>query len=131
MNFNTKKIVACTLSNPISPFELYKRNNQEQLPGGLFESSKQLQVIMHDFTVVMHGRANWRQILQINTAKGIKDILTNFILIDEQDFKGARLKHSLEELSLNNLPEKLVELGFNANKFCNYTAEMLKTLCNA
>eukprot|EP00957_Ditylum_brightwellii_P111674 8518031-Ditylum_brightwellii.AAC.1 len=100
---------------------------------------------MHDFTVVMLGRANWMQTLQINTAKGTKDILTNFILIDEQDLKRPRLKLSLKEsttaknicimltyqLDLNNLPEKLVELGFNVNKFCDYTDEMLKTLCNS
>eukprot|EP00957_Ditylum_brightwellii_P208398 15357232-Ditylum_brightwellii.AAC.1 len=87
---------------------------------------------------MMHDRENWRQIIHINTAKDVKDILTNLILIDEQDLKGARLKCYQEEataaknityqLSLNNLPENLTELGFDVDKFCNYAAERLKTL---
>eukprot|EP00957_Ditylum_brightwellii_P096372 7339353-Ditylum_brightwellii.AAC.2 len=40
----------------------------------------------------MYGQAHWKQILQINTTEGIKDILTIFMLIDEDDLKGARLK---------------------------------------
>eukprot|EP00957_Ditylum_brightwellii_P062355 4731419-Ditylum_brightwellii.AAC.1 len=32
--------------------------------------------------------------------------------------------------SLDNLPEKLGELGFNINMFCYYVSEMLKTLCD-
>eukprot|EP00957_Ditylum_brightwellii_P132921 10135895-Ditylum_brightwellii.AAC.1 len=35
------------------------------------------------------------------------------------------------QLSLNNLPEKLCEMKFNINKFCNYSAETLRTLHNA
>eukprot|EP00957_Ditylum_brightwellii_P051488 3903332-Ditylum_brightwellii.AAC.1 len=35
------------------------------------------------------------------------------------------------QLSLNNLLEKLSEMKFNVNKFCNYSAETLKNLCNA
>eukprot|EP00957_Ditylum_brightwellii_P190014 14465998-Ditylum_brightwellii.AAC.1 len=35
------------------------------------------------------------------------------------------------QLNLNNLPEKLGELQFDVNKFCNYAAKTLKTLCNA
>eukprot|EP00957_Ditylum_brightwellii_P180022 13713609-Ditylum_brightwellii.AAC.1 len=35
------------------------------------------------------------------------------------------------QLSLNNLPEKLSEMKFDVNKFCNYSAETLKTLRNA
>eukprot|EP00957_Ditylum_brightwellii_P089385 6806176-Ditylum_brightwellii.AAC.1 len=32
------------------------------------------------------------------------------------------------QLSLNNLLEKLLEMKFNVDKFCNYSAETLKTL---
>eukprot|EP00957_Ditylum_brightwellii_P082444 6268307-Ditylum_brightwellii.AAC.1 len=45
----------------------------------------------------MHGQDHWKQILQINTTEGVKDILTNFMLIDEDDLKGAKLKHSPKE----------------------------------
>eukprot|EP00957_Ditylum_brightwellii_P139440 10627110-Ditylum_brightwellii.AAC.1 len=45
----------------------------------------------------MHGQAHWKQIFQISITESIKDILTNFMLIDENDLKGARLKHSPEE----------------------------------
>eukprot|EP00957_Ditylum_brightwellii_P164170 12499570-Ditylum_brightwellii.AAC.2 len=34
-------------------------------------------------------------------------------------------------LSLNNLLEKLSEMKFNVNMFCNYSAETLKTLHDA
>eukprot|EP00957_Ditylum_brightwellii_P024318 1833864-Ditylum_brightwellii.AAC.1 len=34
------------------------------------------------------------------------------------------------QISLNNLPEKLSEMKFNVDKFCNYSAETLKTLRN-
>eukprot|EP00957_Ditylum_brightwellii_P032984 2500890-Ditylum_brightwellii.AAC.1 len=42
----------------------------------------------------MHRQAYWKQILQINTTEGTEDILTDFMLIDEDDHIGARLKHS-------------------------------------
>eukprot|EP00957_Ditylum_brightwellii_P196265 14953488-Ditylum_brightwellii.AAC.1 len=69
---------------------MYKRNmdNQEKLSGSLFKSSKKLQIFKHDFNIAMHGRAHWRQILLIMTAKGVKDILTNLMLINEADLKG-------------------------------------------
>eukprot|EP00957_Ditylum_brightwellii_P023491 1772306-Ditylum_brightwellii.AAC.1 len=35
------------------------------------------------------------------------------------------------QLSLNNLPEKLSEMKFNVDKFCDYSAETLKTLHDA
>eukprot|EP00957_Ditylum_brightwellii_P149538 11387797-Ditylum_brightwellii.AAC.1 len=35
------------------------------------------------------------------------------------------------QLSLNNLPEKLSEMNFDVDKFCNYSAETLKTLRDA
>eukprot|EP00957_Ditylum_brightwellii_P147632 11242982-Ditylum_brightwellii.AAC.1 len=44
---------------------------------------------------------------------------------------AAELVIRTYQLSLNNLPEKLLEMKFNANKFCNYSAETLKTLHNA
>eukprot|EP00957_Ditylum_brightwellii_P051524 3906517-Ditylum_brightwellii.AAC.2 len=163
---NTKTATNHLPSSSISLYELNKRNqdNQEKLPRGPFKSSKQLQVFRHDFKGAMHRQVHWKQILQINTAEGIKDILTNFMLIDEQDLKWARLKCSPEEataaknicmltttrlmvqlfctgttesvirtyqLNLNNLPEKLEELRFDVNKFCDYAAETLKTLCDA
>eukprot|EP00957_Ditylum_brightwellii_P147940 11264796-Ditylum_brightwellii.AAC.1 len=107
----------------------------------------------------MHGRANRRQILHITTDKGAKNILTHFMLLVNGDLKGARLNHTPEEatvaknmyvalwklfytgtvestictyqLNPNNLPEKLKELGFNIDKFCNYTLETIKTLSDA
>eukprot|EP00957_Ditylum_brightwellii_P184156 14026984-Ditylum_brightwellii.AAC.1 len=57
----------------------------------------QLQVFKHVFKVAMHGQAQWKQIMQTNTTEGIKNILTDFILIDKDDLKGARLKHSPNE----------------------------------
>eukprot|EP00957_Ditylum_brightwellii_P126706 9657477-Ditylum_brightwellii.AAC.1 len=35
------------------------------------------------------------------------------------------------QISLNNLPEKLSEMKYDVDKFCNYSSETLKTLCNA
>eukprot|EP00957_Ditylum_brightwellii_P027943 2111133-Ditylum_brightwellii.AAC.1 len=35
------------------------------------------------------------------------------------------------QLSLNNLPEKLSEMKFDVDKFCDYSAETLKTLHDA
>ena len=171
-------------------FETYKRNmdDQEKLPGGLFESSKQLQIFTHDFKIAMHGRLHWKKILHIMTKSGVKFILTDFMLIDEADLKEAQRKRTQEEstaaknmyialwksfarpiktamqtiaddndtdgpallyhllrqytgtaesvirtyqLSLNNLPEKLAEMKFDVDKFCDYSAETLKTLRDA
>eukprot|EP00957_Ditylum_brightwellii_P128154 9774809-Ditylum_brightwellii.AAC.1 len=102
VNVNTKKAAKNSPSPLITLFELHKYNqdNQEKLPGSLFESSKQLQVFKHDFKVAVYGQVHWRQILQINTAKDTKDILTNFLLIDEQDLKRARLKHSPDKATV-------------------------------
>eukprot|EP00957_Ditylum_brightwellii_P108651 8287205-Ditylum_brightwellii.AAC.1 len=47
----------------------------------------------------MPEQAHWKQILQINTIEGIKDMLANFVLIDEDDLKGARLKCSPDEVT--------------------------------
>eukprot|EP00957_Ditylum_brightwellii_P161466 12293936-Ditylum_brightwellii.AAC.1 len=41
----------------------------------------------------------------------------------------AELVIKTYQQSLNNLPERLKELGFAINKFCNYMSEKLKTLC--
>eukprot|EP00957_Ditylum_brightwellii_P175904 13394578-Ditylum_brightwellii.AAC.1 len=35
------------------------------------------------------------------------------------------------QLSLNNLLEKLLEMKLDVDKFCDYSAETLKTLCDA
>eukprot|EP00957_Ditylum_brightwellii_P145236 11061683-Ditylum_brightwellii.AAC.1 len=72
-------------------------DDQEKLPGGLFESSKQLQIFKHDFKIAMHGGLHWKKILHIMTKFGVKFILTNFMLIDEADLKEARRKCSQEE----------------------------------
>eukprot|EP00957_Ditylum_brightwellii_P114934 8765492-Ditylum_brightwellii.AAC.1 len=71
VNFNTKKAAKNLPSSSITLYELHKCNqdDQEKLPRGFFESSKQLQVFKNYFKVAMHGQAHWRQILQINTAK--------------------------------------------------------------
>eukprot|EP00957_Ditylum_brightwellii_P033997 2574792-Ditylum_brightwellii.AAC.1 len=42
----------------------------------------------------------------------------------------AKLVIRTYQLSLNNLLEKLLEIKFDIDKFCNYSAETLKTLCN-
>eukprot|EP00957_Ditylum_brightwellii_P089211 6793943-Ditylum_brightwellii.AAC.1 len=187
---NTKKADKHLPSSLISLFDLHKHNqdNQEKLLGGPFESSKQLYIFKHGFKVAMHVQAHWKQIIRISTAEGIKDILTNFMLIDENNLKGTRLKRSPEEataakniyivlwksfacpiktamqiyannnkidgpallchllrqytgtaesvirtyqLNLNNLTDKIEELGFDVDKFCNYTAKTLKTLHDA
>eukprot|EP00957_Ditylum_brightwellii_P143304 10917901-Ditylum_brightwellii.AAC.1 len=69
-----------SVSSSRSLCEAHKRNmdDQEKLPGGLFESYKQIQIFKHNFKVTMHRRSHWHQILKINTAKGVKDVLTNF-----------------------------------------------------
>eukprot|EP00957_Ditylum_brightwellii_P111181 8477618-Ditylum_brightwellii.AAC.1 len=66
--------MASVLSSKYS-YKTHKRNmgNQEKLPGGLFESAKQIQIFKHDFKLAMHRRSHWHQILKINTAKGVKD----------------------------------------------------------
>eukprot|EP00957_Ditylum_brightwellii_P192901 14687545-Ditylum_brightwellii.AAC.1 len=70
-----------SVSSSKSSYKSYKRNmdNQDKLSSGLFESAKQIQIFKHNFKVAMHGRSNWCQILKINTSKGVKDILTNFM----------------------------------------------------
>eukprot|EP00957_Ditylum_brightwellii_P077783 5910947-Ditylum_brightwellii.AAC.1 len=35
-----------------------------------------------------------------------------------------------QQLRLNNLSNKLGDLKFDVNKFCDYAAKMLKTLCD-
>eukprot|EP00957_Ditylum_brightwellii_P135616 10341218-Ditylum_brightwellii.AAC.2 len=65
---------------------------QEKLPGGLFKSAKQIQIFKHNFKVAMHGKFHWHQILKINTAKGVTYVLTNFMLIEEDNLKGACIK---------------------------------------
>eukprot|EP00957_Ditylum_brightwellii_P047418 3601864-Ditylum_brightwellii.AAC.2 len=79
-----------------SSYKTYKRNmdNQDKIPSGLFESAKQIQIFKHNFKVGMHERSNWHQIIKINTSKGVKDILTNFMLIEEDDLKGACIKRT-------------------------------------
>eukprot|EP00957_Ditylum_brightwellii_P171022 13019055-Ditylum_brightwellii.AAC.1 len=69
-------------------------DNQEKLSSGLFESAKQTQIFKHDFKVTMHGRSNWHQIFKTNASKGVKDILTNFMLIEEDNLKGACIKQT-------------------------------------
>eukprot|EP00957_Ditylum_brightwellii_P068999 5237452-Ditylum_brightwellii.AAC.1 len=64
-------------------------DNQDKIPGGLFESAKQTQIFKHNFKVMMHGRSNWCQILKINKTKGVRAILTDFMLIEEDNLKEA------------------------------------------
>eukprot|EP00957_Ditylum_brightwellii_P012187 920877-Ditylum_brightwellii.AAC.1 len=59
-----------------------------------FESAKKIQIFKHDFKVAMHRRSNWHQILKISTSKGVKDVLTNFMLIGEDNLKGICIKRS-------------------------------------
>eukprot|EP00957_Ditylum_brightwellii_P074034 5625416-Ditylum_brightwellii.AAC.1 len=94
-------------------YKVHKRNmdDQDKLLGGLFTSAKQIQIFKHNFKVVMHGRSNWHQIHKINTAKGVKDILTNFMLIKEDNLKGACIKRTSYEkvVALN------IQLQMNTN----------------
>eukprot|EP00957_Ditylum_brightwellii_P028122 2123149-Ditylum_brightwellii.AAC.1 len=98
ININTKKYhptaSLASASSSKTLYETYKRNidNQDKLPCGLFESAKQIQIFKHNFKVAMHGRSNLCQILKVNTTKGIRDILTSFILIEEDNLKGACIK---------------------------------------
>eukprot|EP00957_Ditylum_brightwellii_P108369 8267148-Ditylum_brightwellii.AAC.1 len=103
INLNNKKAaLGASQSNASASstsFKAYKRHmdGQEKLPGGLFESSKQLQIFKQDFKTAMHGRSHWKQILHIMTKFGVKFILTNFMLIGEADLKEVQKKHSPEE----------------------------------
>eukprot|EP00957_Ditylum_brightwellii_P068362 5189651-Ditylum_brightwellii.AAC.2 len=64
INIGTKKYQSTTsmvsVSSSKSSYETYNRNmdNQDKLPGGLFESVKQIQNFKHNFKVAMHGRSN-------------------------------------------------------------------------
>eukprot|EP00957_Ditylum_brightwellii_P149874 11414442-Ditylum_brightwellii.AAC.1 len=82
VNISTKKYQSSTSMASISSskslyktYKTYKRNmdNQDKLPGVLFESAKHIQIFKHDFKVAMHRRSNWCQILKIKTSKGVKD----------------------------------------------------------
>eukprot|EP00957_Ditylum_brightwellii_P029753 2250206-Ditylum_brightwellii.AAC.1 len=48
-----------TMTGKCDDYEQHKRNldNQEKLSGGLFESTKQLQIFKHDFKIATHSRA--------------------------------------------------------------------------
>eukprot|EP00957_Ditylum_brightwellii_P168616 12834402-Ditylum_brightwellii.AAC.1 len=98
LNISTKKYQSTasmvSISSSNSFYKTYKRNidDQDKLPGGLFESAKQIQIIKHDFKVTVHRRYHWRQILKINTSKGVKDVITSFMLIEEDNLKGACIK---------------------------------------
>eukprot|EP00957_Ditylum_brightwellii_P005646 431086-Ditylum_brightwellii.AAC.1 len=95
VNMNNKKAAFSTFQSVSSAsstsFEVYKRHmeNQEKIPGGLFESSKQIQIFKHNFKIAMHGQSHWKQTLHIVTKSGVKFILTNFMRIDEADLKEA------------------------------------------
>eukprot|EP00957_Ditylum_brightwellii_P062963 4778565-Ditylum_brightwellii.AAC.1 len=94
--FNASQSIA---SASITSFEAYKRHmdDQEKLSGGLFESSKQLQIFKHNFKIAMHGQSYWKQILHIVTKSSVKFILTNFMIIDEANLNKAQKKRSPEE----------------------------------
>eukprot|EP00957_Ditylum_brightwellii_P092200 7019323-Ditylum_brightwellii.AAC.1 len=191
INVSYKRTVSNSVSSQsVSFYELYKRKMDDckKLPGGLFESSKQLQLFKHNFKIAMYGQANCHKILHISTYKGVKNILTNFMLLGDENLNRARAKRSPEEATatknmyivlwklfvhqikttmqtitddnkedgpallchllcqymgtaelvirtyqtpLNNLLEKLKELDFDIDAFCDYASEMLKTLKDA
>eukprot|EP00957_Ditylum_brightwellii_P173562 13214712-Ditylum_brightwellii.AAC.1 len=61
VNLNNKKLSAHSVFfTSVTSFEMYKRNmdDQEKLPHGLFESSKQLQFFKHDLNIAMHRRSH-------------------------------------------------------------------------
>eukprot|EP00957_Ditylum_brightwellii_P049591 3761610-Ditylum_brightwellii.AAC.1 len=62
INMYYKRILSKSVSNQyVSSYNLYKRNmdDYKKLSGGLFESSKQLQLFKHDFKIVIYGQAKW------------------------------------------------------------------------
>eukprot|EP00957_Ditylum_brightwellii_P091958 7001766-Ditylum_brightwellii.AAC.1 len=77
-----------------------KRNldNQDKLPGGLFESAKQLQIFKHDFKTATHSRASWKALTMIPTANDTKDLLTDFMQITEDDLKLSKSGHNQEQV---------------------------------
>eukprot|EP00957_Ditylum_brightwellii_P084582 6431816-Ditylum_brightwellii.AAC.1 len=171
-------------------YRKHKRDldDQEKLPGGLFESAKQLKIFKHNFKIAAYSRASWKSLTTIPMANNTKDLLTDFMQFTEDNLKTSKsncnqeqvqaatnmyislwkslahpiktamkvhadshdtdspalLYHLLwqytgtanniihdQQLHLNNLPNKLGDFKFDVDKFCNYAAEMLKTLCDA
>eukprot|EP00957_Ditylum_brightwellii_P083775 6367653-Ditylum_brightwellii.AAC.1 len=88
-----------SVSSSKSLYEIHKRNmdNQDRFSSGFFELVKRIQIFKHNFKIAMHGRSNWCQILKVNTSKGFKDVFTNFMLIEEDNLKGACIKCTPEE----------------------------------
>eukprot|EP00957_Ditylum_brightwellii_P036342 2751826-Ditylum_brightwellii.AAC.1 len=64
VNISTKKYHStssmASISSSRSSYETHKRtmDNQEKLPGGLFESAKQIQIFKYNFKVAMHQRSH-------------------------------------------------------------------------
>eukprot|EP00957_Ditylum_brightwellii_P050093 3796890-Ditylum_brightwellii.AAC.1 len=81
-------------------YEQHKKDldDQEKLPGGLFESAKQLQIFKHDFKIVTHSRASWKALTTTPTAKGTTDLLTDFMQITEDDLKLYKSGCNLEQI---------------------------------
>eukprot|EP00957_Ditylum_brightwellii_P097715 7441827-Ditylum_brightwellii.AAC.1 len=77
VNENTKRAGVSANQSVFSAssnfYETYKRNtdDQEKLPGGLFELFKQLQIFKHNFKIAMHERLHWEKILHIMTKSGV------------------------------------------------------------
>eukprot|EP00957_Ditylum_brightwellii_P101557 7740049-Ditylum_brightwellii.AAC.1 len=108
-------------------------DGQEKLPGGLFESLKQLQIFKYNFKIAMHRRSCWRQVLHIVRLKCTPEEKMAAKKSDDNKTDGPALLYHLlpqytgtaesgirtYQLSLNNLPEKLIKINVDVNKLCN------------
>eukprot|EP00957_Ditylum_brightwellii_P014113 1063992-Ditylum_brightwellii.AAC.2 len=97
VNMSNKRTSSTSISHQsVESYELYKHNmnDHKKLPDSLFESSKQLQLFKHDFKIAMYGQANWHEILHTSTDKGVNNILTNFMLLEDEYLKRVRSKRS-------------------------------------
>eukprot|EP00957_Ditylum_brightwellii_P133561 10183213-Ditylum_brightwellii.AAC.1 len=81
-------------------YEPHKRDlgDQEKLPGGLFESAKQLQIFKHNFKIAAHSMASWKALTTILTANGTKNLLTDFMQITKDDLKLSKSGHNSDQI---------------------------------
>eukprot|EP00957_Ditylum_brightwellii_P114010 8693065-Ditylum_brightwellii.AAC.1 len=81
-------------------YEQHKRDlgDQEKLQGSLLESVKQLQIFKHDFKIAARSRASWKSLTTIPMANGMKDLLTDFMQITEDNLKTSKSNRNQEQV---------------------------------
>eukprot|EP00957_Ditylum_brightwellii_P102961 7846531-Ditylum_brightwellii.AAC.1 len=81
-------------------YKQHKRDldNQEKLPGGLFEFTKQLQIFKHNFKIAAHNRANCKALTTIPTANNTKDLLIDFMQSTEDDLNLSKSESNQEQV---------------------------------